>query len=259
MKSVRLLVVDFDFFFPTIDMPTGDPGHDEQLYLYDWGHREAPIFIDGLMWDVRASSFLRFDLPLPGLSGEQERFWGRFRFSSGARLYYADSNAFAYHTRVRQGVQDVLLFDAHHDSGYRPDAVAELMQRKHPVCEDWMIAYGFQDASLQMRYPAWKPYGPMIEPEPQVDVHRSIDDGAVLEGEPFSRIFVCRSGAWVPPWVEREFWDFLDRAPLRATHKHQLQDMTRREFDLPAAEASARQMKALAEQAGVPDRIIIGS
>jgi hypothetical protein len=104
---MRLLVVDFDYFFP---LPQGpDP-------LFAWAHFETPYYLLEA-WEERALAFLLRGLPLPEARG-WEGFWGRFALAPGAVLYYADSNALAFHERVRQGVEEVVLFDAHHDAGY---------------------------------------------------------------------------------------------------------------------------------------------
>ncbi|MFE6664221.1 hypothetical protein ACFVFH_11770 [Streptomyces sp. NPDC057697] len=36
----------------------------------------------------------------------------------------------------------------------------------------------------------------------------------------FDLVFVCRSGAWVPPWADASFTDFLHSAPMPRTVFH---------------------------------------
>lgn len=40
-----------------------------------------------------------------------------------------------------------------------------------------------------------------------------VDDGDPI-AEEFDTVFVCRSGAWVPPWCDGQFEEFLDAAPF---------------------------------------------
>ncbi|MCS6869222.1 hypothetical protein [Thermus sp.] len=194
---MRLLAVDFDYFFP---LPQ-DPGHPE-AFLYAWAHFETPYYREAA-WEERALAFLLRGLPLPQAQG-WEGFWERFTFAPGARLYYADSNALAFHPQVREGVEEVVLYDAHHDAGYRPLG-------EEPACDDWMVHYARQGARLRVFYPPWR--DPALEPEPQVPLAREVDPGGRVEG-PFHRVFLCRSGAWVPPWADAAFFAFLAAAPL---------------------------------------------
>src|SRR5207248_797805 len=58
----RLLVVDFDFFFPNpLDAGAADT---RSLRLYDWGHAETVIHRE-VIWPVRAAAFAAEGLRLP--------------------------------------------------------------------------------------------------------------------------------------------------------------------------------------------------
>ena len=209
---MRLLVVDFDYFFPVPQDP-----QDPLAFLYSWAHFETPYYL-GEVWEERALAFLLRGLPLPQARG-LEGFWERFAFAPEARLYSADSNALAFHSDVHQGVREVMLFDAHHDAGYRPLGV-------EPACDDWMVYYARQGARLRVFYPSWR--DPSLEPVPAVPVERVKDPGGPVEGV-FHRVFLCRSGAWVPPWADEAFFAFLEAASLP---KVALEAVARRPFDL---------------------------
>ncbi len=211
---MRLLVVDFDYFFP-VPQRREDP----LAPLFAWAHFETPYHL-GEAWEGRALAFLLRGLPLPEARG-WEGFWERFSFAPGARLFYADSNALAFHPRVREGVEEVVLFDAHHDAGYRPLG-------EEPACDDWMVFYAQQGVALKVFYPPWR--DPAQEPEPQVPLERALDPGGRVEGV-FHRAFLCRSGAWVPPWADGAFFRFLEAAPLS---KETLEPLSPRPFDLKA-------------------------
>ncbi len=204
-------MVDFDYFFPGPQDPQ-DP-------LFAWAHFETPYYLLEA-WEERALAFLLRGLPLPEVRG-WEGFWDRFAFAPGAVLYYGDSNALAFHERVRQGVEEVVLFDAHHDAGYRP--LGEV-----PACDDWMVFYHRQGARLRAFYPPWR--DPAQDPEPAVPVWRGVDPGGRVGGT-FHRAFLCRSGAFVPPWNDGAFLAFLEACPLP---KVALEPTPRRALDLEA-------------------------
>ncbi|WP_243093897.1 hypothetical protein [Thermus thalpophilus] len=218
---MRLLVVDFDYFFPVPQ----DPRHPE-AHLYAWAHFETPYYLQEA-WEARALAFLLRGLPLPQAQG-WKGFWERFNFTSGARLFYADSNALAFHPRVREGVEEVVLFDAHHDAGYR-------LLGEEPACDDWMVFYARAGARLAVYYPPWR--NPSLEPEPQVPLARALDPGGKVAGV-FHRVFLCRSGAWVPPWVDPSFFAFLEAAPLP---KEALEAVEPRELDVEALKGRVRE------------------
>uniref|UniRef100_A0A7C2C3Y5 Arginase n=1 Tax=Thermus islandicus TaxID=540988 RepID=A0A7C2C3Y5_9DEIN len=218
---MRLLVVDFDYFFPVPQDP-----EDPLAPLFAWAHFETPYYLLEA-WEERALAFLLRGLPLPEVSG-WEGFWERFAFAPGAVLYYADSNALAFHEAVRRGVEEVVLLDAHHDAGYRPLG-------EEPACDDWMVFYHRLGARLRVLYPPWR--DPSREPEPRVPLLRAVDPGGPVQGT-FHRAFLCRSGAFVPPWNDGAFLALLEACPLP---KVALEPTPRRALDLEALRRRARE------------------
>lgn len=208
----KLLCVDWDFFCPSRE---GDPTLTNGWALWDWGHREDNMAFYDVVWLVRAAAFARAKEPRPMSSGEEDTFWSRFRFKPTAKLYYAESNVQALHTLVKRGVDEVWLFDAHHDSGYGENSVLNIMKTGRIDCGQWMIDYGMRGARLHMRYPRWKPWGLRGEPKPQIKLDRKLDDGKPLANVTFDRVFVCRSGAWSPPWLDDKFHAFIAAAPVQ--------------------------------------------
>jgi len=239
---VKLLVVDWDYFFPD-KMGSGD--RDE--YMYDWGHKETKFFIDQV-WESRASNFFMRDLELPGTSGEEEDFWQRVSFNPGATLYYGDSNAWAASEKVSDKVTEVLLLDAHHDSGYRgqlffPD-LKRMARAGWWTCDDWMVYYACQGAQLTVRYPRWKTWAMRVEDSVGLGglVDRGFDDGAPIEG--VDRVYVCRSGAWVPPWLDHKFIEFVNRPSVAARVSLESGSLIR-EFDLETAKTHGQLWKSM--------------
>lgn len=215
----NLLVVDFDFFFPE---PESDPD-----FMYDWGHKESPLFIE-MLWNNRAAAFVSNGLDLPTTTGEEDYFWDRFKFSKDARLFVSESNAQAASPHITDFlsncpdplIRSVWLYDAHHDCGYQgPDMdVEKLLEDGRFSCENWMILYKALGAKLHVRYPSWKPWAMEAEPVPPIKVDRQVD--VVGDNNPddvvFDAVFLCRSGAWVPTWCDEQFFSFLHDAPMQS-------------------------------------------
>lgn len=211
LEAQNLLVVDWDYFFPT---PEGDPAATiEQMFMYDWGHSEKGGMGD-ILWSIRAAQFDRAGWPRPRMNTEWHDFWDRFDIDEDATLYFANSNALAANDEVRHSLAPrtgaVWLYDAHHDSGYGSRTVEEIRDEGRVYCDDWMIGYQlFDQSELHVRYPRWKPWAMDVEMGPDIEVDRQVDDGApnpLL----FHAVFVCRSDSWVPSWCDEDFQDFIE-------------------------------------------------
>lgn len=234
----NLLVVDWDYFFPN-PAENGEP----RSWLYDWGHREAPLFID-FMWGVRAAAFMAAGQPLPQCAGF-EQFWGRFRIPDDVPLFYADSNATAGLLGPEifddEQLHQVWLYDAHHDCGYERMPPEQWLEANRYTCEDWMLKpHLLWGAELHVRYPQWRSRALELEPVPLVPVDRQIDDGGPVDVD-FAGVFLCRSGAWVPSWCDSQFEKFLQVFPGR--DRANLDGVQMREFNLEAVQAEADRMR----------------
>ncbi len=217
---MRLLVVDFDYFFPVPQDP-GDP----LAPLFAWAHFETPYYLLEA-WEERALAFLLRGLPLPEARGWQG-FWGRFAFAPGAVLYYAESNALAFHPEVRRGWRRWCSLTPTTMRATAPWGGPRLRR-----LDGLLPPPGGPPPGL---LPPWR--DPSLEPEPQVPVARAVDPGGRVPGE-FHRVFLCRSGAWVPPWADPGFFALLEEAPL---FKRALEALTPRPFDLEALRRRARE------------------
>lgn len=228
-----LLVIDYDFFFPD---PMGNDESSLEALLFDWSHNEDALHLGGMLWAIRASAFLSQDIPLPTVRG-LDGFWDRFDLSAAGPLLVADSNS---HAGAVTGFDEVWLFDAHHDAGYRttPKQVAE----RGYTCEDWMLAHHNGGAVLHSRYPRWRSNAFRVEPAPACPLERAFDDGLPVPVR-FDQVFLCRSGAWVPPWCDTDFAAFAAAYP----HGYQVVDDAPlvRDFDLGVAEQMASMQRSL--------------
>lgn len=212
-----LLSVDWDYFFPNpFDGAGSKYVPESHTLLYDWNHRESPLYIEAL-WPNRAAAFLSRNLPLPSLHPSHLSFWNRFTFTRSCRLYYAESHAMASHRRVRHGITRVLSFDAHHDCGYGSDSTIRAMNGI-ATCENWTYWYHSRIAragnQIEVHYPPWR-----TKPERggEFPFARIRDSKRTFHDTPISRVFVCRSGAWVPPWHDESFEEFIRKPNLPLT------------------------------------------
>lgn len=193
------------------------------------------------IWTIRAAGFLRADKSLPGTTGEESTFWSRFNFDANTKLYYADSHVRAANKRVMAGVTDVWNFDAHHDA-YR--SVEEVVKAVRVSCEDWTVLYHILGIPVTSVFPQWAEY--RTDSEPKIPMYVSVDTGAEIRPG-FNRIFICRSSAWTPSWLEDKFWEFIDACPVKT--KINLDEMTKRQFNIADAEGWVKQDKEVIEMA----------
>ena len=209
---MRLLSVDWDYFVPAIDhgFVRSDRGAPVPFVL-PGGETFPDALLDGL-WDSRAAALLAGGQALPGTSGDEATFWHRFQIDPPARLYFADSHAQAAQAAVRMGVTEVWNFDAHHDCGYE-GAWDDPLRCGWVGCANWMCAYALSGASLHVRYPSWRLDAFRREVTPLCPVQLAIDDGCAVPLT-FDVVFVARSSAWTPPWLDDHFETFLAAAPV---------------------------------------------
>jgi hypothetical protein len=211
-ERMRLLSVDWDYFVPSIDHEFIEDRRGKTIpYAVGGGEVFSDPLLDAL-WYSRAAALQAGGRALPGTSGDETVFWNRFRFDPAARLYFADSHAQAARGVVRAGVREVWNFDAHHDCGYEGEW-DDPLRLGWVGCANWMCAYALARASLHVRYPSWRDDALRREVDPVCGVERAIDDGRNLPVS-FDVVFVARSSAWTPPWLDDQFEAFLAAAPV---------------------------------------------
>lgn len=252
---MNLLSIDWDYFFP-------EPEHD-RMTLFDWGHQESRLFIEQL-WEIRAAGFIHRQMPLPALSGQELGFWEQFQFSQSAKLWLSESHAFACEERLASLVKRkkpvIWSFDQHHDLGYGEGALARI-KKGEIQCGDWLLAYSlWMNPYIHIRYPHWKTWAFEDEFDYALDiddhlksimhVDRQIIDDKNMDDLPvFDAVFICRSGAWVPSWLDDDFFAFVDACPL-AGHRETLGHfpLHKRTFSLVMANEYADQTSKLMKQ-----------
>lgn len=246
----NLLVIDYDFFFPN-PFEAGDSKRSD-YWFFDWAHREVPMLIDDI-WPTRALSFYVKGLELPQAK-VPDNWWGLFDFTPGARLYYADSNVFALQvpslSDLDSEFKSVWLYDAHHDSGYNIDSVDDFIEKfdGRYTCEDWMIYFQeVHESELHWRWPVWHKHYNEEGPKYPKGVHLDAAVHNLAEKPPvaFSDVFLCRSGAWVPPWAESGFHRLLKDAKHMKPKK--IGPLSRRTHDFSSVKRDAELIGRLHE------------
>ena len=212
---MKILSVDWDYFYPD-----SSP--------YDWGARESPFFITEL-WKLRVAD-VNLLTQVPALKEYVPKvprgFWKKI-VSNKPDLYVDDSHKDIFPLLEKGSI--VTNLDAHHDFGY--EQLAELS------CDNW-AKIALDKGILKeyhLVYPAWR---------------RAEDESENLKAgvasisyelpakQDYDLIFVCRSGAWTPPWHDLTFSNFVGKAPRR----YFLQAIDLRVFDLDKAIADEKIM-----------------
>lgn len=214
---MKLLSVDWDFFFPT-----PDPNQDIVFTPFDWTLGEgSPVWLD-LAWLLRAATFQARGMELPTVHPGYKAFWQEFRLAPGVQVYVADSHRWAGSERVKAGVTEVWSYDAHHDLGYKHGWQA--MLGGQVTCENWLLWYAavLGESRIHVRYPTWKSLW-WWSAEPPESMEVEVDRGtAFYRDEPaalptFDRVFICRSSGFTPNWLDAAFTEFVQGAPAPAT------------------------------------------
>jgi len=196
---INVFSIDFDFWVPE------DP-------RWDFGHCEAPFFMEEL-WAIRLSQCLAKGEDLRKLmriadEHSSPRDFHKFikercKIPKSCKVAIAESHSSAFYFLERQKDLHIINIDAHHDLGYNGSEEGDV------DCGNWIakLAQKGKVARVTQVYPKWKK-GKNMEADPSyVDIDLIIEYG--LDKVPavaLSRIFLCRSGAWVPPWLDNDFY-----------------------------------------------------
>jgi hypothetical protein len=225
-KKRVYLSVDFDYFCR------------EEIH-WDWGHGENPMFQE-IAWQTRTSGFARAGLDfLEETSLERfghptpKQFWQKlqelgFRFDEVETVTVQDSHLWAAHDFIERtySPRRIVNFDAHHDMGYRSwrELKREWLDQMKVDCSNWQLMLLHQLESLEAAtvYPKWKGLREIEMGATPWKSSKSIskryqyavwDDAYVasLAGDVAS-IFIAKSSAWMPPWHDQAFVDFVKAA-----------------------------------------------
>jgi hypothetical protein len=220
------LSVDYDYFVPE------DP-------LWDWGHKENDLF-RFLLWPIRLSGLLaagvdpREYAAAHKVAPKPHSFWSTlemlgYKLSRRTNICVADSHSYAanFFLTVNQYNPVTLLhFDAHHDLGYRGKAVIDNLEQGRVACDDWHLALLHHCPNVirsRTVYPEWRGVDEWVQSFEDTNWRKAI--GPILQRvsafawEPsklwqdeevhVDNVFICRSSAWVPPYLDEDFVRFV--------------------------------------------------
>lgn len=186
---MKILSVDWDFFFPCLDG-------------FDWGMNEDNNILQEFIWHVRYSDK---DIITGKYAYQVEpdyqvlnRFWGNVLNDSEIKQVvitesHSDIRHFLY-----EGCQ-VYNFDAHHDFGYKDDDEEELN------CGNWAKHENIY--SYEIIYPSWRKEVKEINLKPIVDFKFYDDYQPKVK---YDLVFICRSSCWTPSWHDVYWLNFID-------------------------------------------------
>lgn len=266
------LSIDWDAFIP--EDPRWDFAHTEAI---------APLWADAL-WEIRASSMLARGADLEQLTAftpelHPDAFWAALAASGyelgGAKIAVADSHLWAAQWFLISNFEDrvkaprIVHVDAHHDLGYNGMKSLNASVRKaHVDAGNWLGVYLrlFPKASATLVFPSWNDHAidnALVQAPMTASVRKRVTFQqwpALPPGERVTRVFVCRSGAWSPPWHDNAFDKFIADLKDVACEDHvvQMEPTDNRAWNSERVAARAQVEKQMLEQFRAPDAQIVG-
>ncbi len=140
--------------------------------------------------------------------GNEADFWKNIGFKPKGRTWVSDSHAYVY--SLLHGIGRVVLFDAHHDCWYG-DSLGIDKTDRNIYCHNWLLEWlrGSKNRKAVWVKPEWQDAFELpddMKKKVEVVVYsKGMDLG--LEGTTIHHI--CRSGCWVPPWLDKAFLGFV--------------------------------------------------
>ena len=210
MTKQLIVNVDWDYFFPDISR-------------FDLGHKETEFFI-AKMWSLRAHLV---DILVP--SGH-EVFWNLLK-TVGIEPYkitISESHAHCVETVLKSWntfpLETVMVvFDQHLDAAHRGEYVD---------CENWLLKLleeiksygGFMTVLYVMPGFSLEEYSQIVPKKWMGWVHLMNFSQFMeyMKNEEIVNLpgFVCRSGAWTPPWCDDEFDKFVNSSGAEISYHH---------------------------------------
>jgi hypothetical protein len=207
----NVISLDFDFW---MEMPESEN--------YDWSMREVPFFLDHI-WMIRAMDAfargvdLREQCNLPKDEPSPVEF-SQLLIDHKLKVRkdtvaISESHMVAYKWFSRLKDLHIIHIDAHHDFGY-VEGMRELN------CDNWVkyLVDKGKVKKITLIYPKWRLRqtneweGGGKESAEKLGVDVDVCYG-LKESLPHNlkirKMFICRSGAWVPPWMDKYFMNII--------------------------------------------------
>lgn len=193
---MKVLTVDWDYFFPNIDW-------------YDWTHSEDQLLFYEWIWHIRAGNV---DLLKPEAGNAfdnvrasgYENFWEKVIKLSPAAITITDSHKDVWDLceQISKGITPITElwnFDQHHDA----------FNRSKPVdCGNWALHLMDKGVKYNLIYPKWRNKSVNVKTDNLngANVYYSIPD---CFPDYFSFVFICRSSCWTPSWEDDKWLKFI--------------------------------------------------
>ena len=191
----RLLSIDFDYFVPE------DP-------LHDMGHCESLMFLS-FVWGTRIGLLDKIKT-----TGDEKTFWSRVNCTQLHSAFVSETHLDAYTVLESfKDIDEVVNVDAHHDCWP--------LSGDNVGCDTWGTAW--LNRRRKNKFTWIRPehevtgLGSIASPA-QPRVHSTYGDEMAahdLLQMPFDYLFICRSGCWVPPWLDEQWLRFIKEPGLR--------------------------------------------
>jgi hypothetical protein len=232
---MRILSIDWDYFFP-----------DDTVY--DWGHQESPFFIN-MLWNFRTNTRapngkLMLDTHVPTIP---KNFWKKV-LTNKPGLFVAESHCDIWHmieNLLHDGPVEIVNLDAHHDCGYAK-ITGKVPDTFSISCGSWGY-WGLRTYRISLffqHYPAWR----KDRAEGFPGRRPSSISYDLPEPADYDAVFLCRSGAWTPPWHDDQFQRLIKSSRLEPSRV-----LAPRELNLRAARQMGQQQENMQQiLKGVP-------
>lgn len=232
MDLTRILSIDWDYFFPN-----SEP--------YDMGHSEHHgTELATLLWMNRAhckNILTGENLLTTYVPTIPSDFWKKI-LKNKPTIYLAESHYRIWPLIENEMFAQVTSLDAHHDCGYK----TLNMNKLYVDCSNW-AAVGMKLARIgrmDLYYPSWRIIGSEGSIK-GIGHHPTSTKHGLPEPAKYTKIFVCRSGAWTPPWWDQTFQNFIreSECPVES-----LESVDPRGISLEEAKALAEDTKQTIKQ-----------
>lgn len=196
------LSIDWDFFF-------------EENLWWDWGHKETSFMMETI-WSTRLLS--NPDLLNVFLPKGHEAFWdalAKLELKPPA-FYVAESHCFAFQVFafIVENIDVLIHFDAHSDMinlGTPPPYIdcqnwlLELLRKKRKLKVIWIKPNHYKDAVPSLKQHLLPRVHCYLASQLAEAVEQHVTDKPNL-----TMGYIARSGAWTPPWADKDFWRFTE-------------------------------------------------
>lgn len=201
-----LLSIDWDYFISTENQSIVSTVENQRTIVDLWYKRY-----------FQQQSFGKDIQNAYQLSKEVDDFWkkikGFFQFAKETKVYVSDSHALSYKIAENYNVNEVYLFDAHSDLGY-----GGLESLQFEVnCANWLGKL-LSNEKIEKAHIIYSPYTKEKKEEfKEINERFNVNYLKFNElpiGIKTSVVHICRSGAWSPPWFDKQFVKFIHNIGL---------------------------------------------